>query len=121
MMSKRLSMMAVGGAAVLIWAAAALSQDPLPAGDVKALIKHDAEEIQKAFAKKFTKNNEKRAKTEALLIAAYAQEQLKGKDAAQMATIRNRAVAILAAAGFGTTAQTLQSLASLQDSSPRLS
>jgi hypothetical protein len=30
------------------------------------------------------------------------------------------ALAILAAAGFGTTAQTLQSLASLQDSSARL-
>jgi hypothetical protein len=80
----------------LVWAAVVWSQDPLPVSDLKALIQHDAELVNKALVK-LTKNNDKRAKAGALLIAAYAQENLKGKDGHQMATIRDRALAVLKA------------------------
>lgn len=98
----------------LIGVAAVWSQDPLPSSDVKALIKHDADNLHTAL-KKATKNNEKRAKTAAVLIAAYAQENLKGKDGQQMATIRNRAVAILEAVNKGDFGEAKNLAANLAD------
>jgi hypothetical protein len=53
----------------LLGVAAVWSQEAVPPAEVKALIKHDAENLNAAL-KKQTKSNEKRAKTAAALIAS---------------------------------------------------
>jgi hypothetical protein len=96
----RRMLVAAGVAACIgVWAVGPSgAKDPLPAGAAAAQLEADIKYLQAGLAAK-KKNAVTPLKSTAMLLALNAQNQLDGKDGAQMAGVRDQAVKVAAALG----------------------